>query len=125
MGPIDIAFGHNDLLPANFIDDGERLWLIDYDYAGFGSPLFDLGGLAANNELAPEQEHAVLEQYFERAVSDPLYRSYQAMKCASLMRETLWSMTSEIHSDLDFDYAAYTVENLDRLATALVDFQTT
>ena len=47
------------------------------------------------------------------------------MKCTSLMRETLWSMTSEIHSTLDFDYAAYTVENLDRLATALVDFQTT
>ena len=55
MGPVDIVFGHNDLLPANFIDDGERLWLIDFDYAGFNSPLFDLGGLASNNGLDEAQ----------------------------------------------------------------------
>ena len=45
VGPIDVVFGHNDLLAANLLDDGERLWLIDWDYAGFNSPLFDLGGL--------------------------------------------------------------------------------
>ncbi|NBP95332.1 MAG: choline kinase, partial [Gammaproteobacteria bacterium] len=43
--------GHNDLLAANFIDDGHRLWLIDWDYAGYNSPLFDLANLAANNEI--------------------------------------------------------------------------
>ncbi|EJZ17080.1 choline/ethanolamine kinase family protein, partial [Rhizobium sp. Pop5] len=47
-GPFEIAFGHNDLLAANFLDDGKRLWLIDWDYAGFNTPLFDLGGLASN-----------------------------------------------------------------------------
>ena len=51
VGPVEIAFGHNDLLAANFIDDGDRIWLIDWEYAGFNSPLFDLGGLASNNEL--------------------------------------------------------------------------
>ena len=56
VGPIDVVFGHNDLLAANFIDDGARLWLVDWEYAGFNSPLFDLGGLASNSELAPEQE---------------------------------------------------------------------
>ena len=66
-GPIDLVFGHNDLLAANFIDDGKRLWLIDWDYAGFNSPLFDLGGLASNNELAPTDEEWLLEAYFERA----------------------------------------------------------
>ena len=49
VGPVEIVFGHNDLLPANFIDDGDRLWLIDFDYAGFNSPLFDLSNLASNN----------------------------------------------------------------------------
>ena len=43
-----------------FIDDDERLWLIDWDYAGFNSPLFDLGGLAANSQLSPEHESFVL-----------------------------------------------------------------
>jgi thiamine kinase-like enzyme len=49
VGPVDIVFGHNDLLPSNFLDDGKRLWLIDWDYAGFNSPLFDLSNLASNN----------------------------------------------------------------------------
>ncbi|MEQ8266506.1 MAG: choline/ethanolamine kinase family protein [Parvibaculum sp.] len=114
VGPVNIVFGHNDLLPANFLDDGERLWLIDWDYAGFNSPLFDLGGLASNNELSPEQEVWLLEAYFEKSATDDLLYRYQAMKCASLLRETMWSMVSEIHSKIDFDYAAYTAENLSR-----------
>jgi thiamine kinase-like enzyme len=122
VGPVEIVFGHNDLLPANFIDDGSRLWLIDWDYAGFNSPLFDLGGLASNNELSSEQEDWMLETYFERPLDDALRRRYQAMKCASLLRETLWSMVSEIHSDIDFDYAAYTADNLARFQAATKEF---
>lgn len=122
VGPIDVVFGHNDLLPANFIDDGERIWLVDWDYAGFNSPLFDLGGLASNNGLTPEQEDWMLETYFERPVDDALRRRYGAMKCASLLRETTWSMVSEIHSELDFDYVAYTAENLTRFERAYDDF---
>lgn len=122
VGAVDIVFGHNDLLAANVIDDGDRLWLIDWDYAGFNSPLFDLGGLASNNELSPEAERWLLECYFDRAVDDDLWRRYRAMKCASLLRETLWSMVSEIHSELDFDFGEYTAENLDRFERALDQF---
>ncbi|HMA14835.1 MAG: phosphotransferase [Bacteroidota bacterium] len=123
VGPVEVVFGHNDLLPANFLDDGERLWLIDWDYAGFNSPLFDLGGLASNNQLSPAQEEWMLETYFDRPADDALRRRYQAMKCASLLRETLWSMVSEIHSDIDFDYPAYTAENLARFQAAVKEFQ--
>ncbi|KAA3620785.1 MAG: choline kinase [Proteobacteria bacterium] len=123
VGPIEIVFGHNDLLPANLIDDGDRLWLIDWDYAGFNSPLFDLGGLASNNELPPEDERWLLELYFDKPLASDVFRRYQAMKCASLMRETLWSMVSEVHSEIEFDYAVYTRENLDRLERAWQDFK--
>ena len=122
-GPIDVVFGHNDLLAANFIDDGTRIWLIDWDYAGFGSALFDLGGLASNNALTPEQEVWMLETYFETPVSAARQRAYAAMKCASLLRETLWSMVSERHSTLDFDYTAYTLENLERFEAAYQAFR--
>lgn len=122
-GPFDIAFGHNDLLAANFLDDGKRLWLIDWDYAGFNSPLFDLGGLASNNDFSEDQETAMLEAYFEAPVSEDLRRRYQAMKCASLLRETMWSMVSEIHSEIDFDYSAYTSENLARFERAYQSFR--
>ncbi len=116
--PSDIVFGHNDLLPANFLDDGERLWLIDWDYAGFNSPLFDLGGLASNNGLSEAQETWLLENYFDKPVTDHLMHQYQAMKCASLLRETMWSMVSEIHSEIDFDFVAYSHENLDAFQAA-------
>jgi thiamine kinase-like enzyme len=114
VGPIDLVFGHNDLLAGNLIDDGSRLWLIDWDYAGFNSPLFDLGNLCSNNEVAPAEEGWLLEHYFERPVDDGLRRRYEAMKCASLLRETLWSMVSERHSALEFDYVAYTDDYLGR-----------
>jgi len=112
VGRIEVVFGHNDLLAANIIDDGDRLWLVDWDYAGFNSPLFDLAGLASNNELPP-----VLELYFESHVDTALLRRFHAMKCVSLLRETLWSMVSETHSKLDIDFAAYTQENLAKFET--------
>lgn len=121
IGQIDLVVGHNDLLAANILDDGEKLLLIDWEYGGFNSPLFDLAGLASNNGLSEAQERAMLEQYFE-ADADTCWRAYSAMKCCSLMRETLWSMTSEIHSDLDVDFGAYTIENFKKFTAAFADF---
>ena len=118
VGPVEIVFGHNDMLAANLIDDGKRLWLIDWDYAGLNSPLFDLGGLASNNELSSDDETWLLERYFDRPVSEELHHRYSAMKCASLLREAMWSMVSELHSELDFDYRAYTEENMARFDAA-------
>jgi thiamine kinase-like enzyme len=123
VGPVDVVFGHNDLLAANFIDDGRRLWLVDWEYAGFNSPLFDLGGLASNSELAGEQAEQALELYFGKPVDDDLRRRAAAMTAASLLRETMWSMVSEIHSTVDFDYGAYTAENLRRFETAYAAYQ--
>lgn len=123
VGPVEIVYGHNDLLPTNFIDGGDRLWLIDWDYAGFNSPLFDLANLCSNNEVPATDETRLLESYFERKADADLLRRYHAMKCASLLRETMWSMISEIHSTLDFDYAAYTAENAARFERALGDFR--
>ncbi|MEE8533997.1 MAG: phosphotransferase [Alphaproteobacteria bacterium] len=123
VGPVEIVFGHNDLLASNFIDDGERLWLVDWDYAGFNSPLFDLANLASNNQFTPADEDALLEAYFEAPADDAMRRRLAAMKCASLLRETMWSMVSEIHLDIDFDYVAYTTENLARFERAWADFK--
>ncbi|MDM9626864.1 phosphotransferase [Rhizobium sp. S152] len=120
-GPFEIAFGHNDMLAANFLDDGKRLWLIDWDYAGFNTPLFDLGGLASNNEFSEDAERAMLEAYYQAPLTPDLWRRYRAMKCASLLREMLWSMVSEIHSTIDFDYAAYTAENRARFERAYAE----
>ncbi len=123
VGAVEMKFGHNDLLCGNFIDDGRRLWLIDWDYAGFNSPLFDLANLASNNEYSENLEKQLLEMYFEKTVSADLWKRYFAMKCASLLREAMWSMVSEIHSTLDFDYVQYTADNLERFDKTYATFE--
>lgn len=124
VGQIDVVFGHNDLLAANILDDGARLWLLDWEYAGFNSPLFDLGGLASNSEMPADLSEALIASYFGRPIDALLRRQAAAMTAASLLRETLWAMVSEIHSSVDFDYAAYTAENLARFETSYNHYET-
>lgn len=124
QAPLPIVFGHNDLLPANFLDDGERLWLIDFEYAGFSTAMFDLAGVASNAGMSAEQSELLLSTYFEGAPSAAIRRSHQAMQCASLLREAMWSMVSELHLEApDVDYVAYTAENLARLDAALETYR--
>lgn len=118
--PLPIIFGHNDLLPGNFLDDGKRLWLIDFEYAGFSTAMFDLAGAASNSGMDAETAEGLLAGYFKSKPAEPMQRAYEAMQCASLLREAMWAMVSEIHLETPgVDYAAYARENLDRLSAAL------
>ena len=116
--PRHIVFGHNDFLAANFLDDGSRIWVVDWEYGGFNDPLFDIGGLASNNDFNENLEKEALELYYEKPVNKELLMKYNAMKTASLLRETMWSMVSELTSKLEFDYGEYTQENLNKFSKA-------
>ena len=110
--PFQIVFAHNDLLPANFIKGDKQIWLIDWEYAGYNTPLFDLGGLSSNNNFSEKDDIILLENYYEQKVTDEILKKFKCLKSASLLRETMWSMVSEITSKIDFDYGSYTNENL-------------
>lgn len=122
VGAIDLIFGHNDLLPGNFMHDGNRMWLVDWEYAGFNSPLFDLGALA-NAGLTHAQETRMLKTYFGIHPTADLWHRYRAMKAASALREAMWSMVQEVHSALPVDFAAYTATNLATYRTAFDAFR--
>jgi len=118
--PLPVIFGHNDLLPANFLDDGKRLWLIDFEYAGFNTAMFDLAGAASNSGMDDETSERLLAAYFGRPSDAAVKRSFDAMQCASLLREAMWAMVSELHLNAPgADYGDYAQENLARLAAAL------
>ena len=102
---------HNDLLNANFIDDGASLWLVDWEYAGMGDPFFDLGNFAVNHELADESELALLSAYGSDD-ADALV----LMRFMSDFREAMWGIVQLAISELDFDFAAYAEEHFERLA---------
>ncbi len=123
--PLRIVFGHNDLLPANIIDDGRRLWLIDFEYAGFNTAMFDLAGLASNAGFDAAQSEDLLESYFGRRPDGELRASHAAMQCASLLREALWGLVSEMYlSAPGADYDSYTRQNFERFDSALDAYRT-
>jgi thiamine kinase-like enzyme len=122
--PLPIVFGHHDLLPANFLDDGEKLWLIDFEYAGFGTAMFDLAGVSSNGLMHPDEKALLLEAYFGAMPGVDVMKAFAAMECASLLRETLWAMTSGLFlAAPGVDYNAYTVENRARYDAALEAYQ--
>ncbi len=118
VGPMQPTLCHNDLLAGNFIDDGSRLWLIDWDYAGFNDPMFDLANFASNNQFHDDQVRALLTRYYGSAPGGDQRRRFAVMACFSLLRETLWAAVSELNATLDIDFAAYGRDNLDRLDRA-------
>ena len=121
--PMPIVVGHHDLLPANLIDDGSRLWLIDYEYAGFGTGMFDLANLSSNSSFTAEHSRALLEAYFGTAPDAATLRAHAAMEAASLLREALWSLVSIPHLDRPgVDYRAYAGENFAKLDAALAAY---
>ena len=113
--PLPIVFGHHDLLPGNFLDDGKRLWLIDWEYGAFGTAMFDLANLSSNGEFDAAQDEALLTAYFGGGVGPDVKRAFLAMKAASALREALWAMVSDIHlKTAGIDYQAHAQEYLRR-----------
>ena len=75
------------------------------------------------NTIPAAQEQAMLEQYFGVSPDRRTLASYHAMKCASLLRETMWSMVSELNSRVDMDFADYTQKNLQRFETVYAEYR--
>jgi len=118
--PLPIIFGHHDLLPANLLEGDGRLWLIDFEYAGFGTAMFDLAGVAGNGGMDDDQARALLCAYFGAPPDPALWRAFSAMRCAALLREAMWAMVSQLFlAAPGADYDAHARDYLGRLEAAL------
>jgi thiamine kinase-like enzyme len=102
---------HNDLLPANFVHDGERVWLVDWEYAGMGDPYFDLANFAVNAGLDETGERQLLDAY-----GGGDHEALVLMRFVSDLREAMWGVVQQALSELDFDFRAYADEHFERLA---------
>jgi thiamine kinase-like enzyme len=112
---------HNDLLAANFLHDGERLWIVDWEYAGMGNRYFDLGNFAVNNELGPDEEGALLTAYFEGPPTPRRRAALGLMRFMSDFREAMWGVVQSAVSELDFDFTGYASTHFDRLREQAAD----
>jgi hypothetical protein len=118
---------HDDLLPANLlsVDGGEAIMLVDWEYAGMGHRLFDLGNLAVNCEFDEHAEVRLLAAYFGEQPSAGRRAALRLMRVMSDAREAAWGVVQGVVSELDFDFGAYAARHFERLeeATASPGFE--
>ena len=112
--PLELRPCHNDLLNANFIDDGVRIRIIDWEYAGMGDPFFDLGNFSINHELTPDEDRIVLAAYDEEVRPARLAR-LTLMRVVSDFREAMWGVLQQGVSSLDVDFVGYASSRFERL----------
>jgi thiamine kinase-like enzyme len=112
IAPFRPVLCHNDLMPANLIDEGKRLWLVDWEYSGVGHPYFDLANASANAAFRDQDDHSLLEAY--RGQADPSeLTAIRIFKAASFLRESLWGAIQTVASDVEFDYRGYAADHLE------------
>jgi thiamine kinase-like enzyme len=112
--PVELRPCHNDLLNANFIDDGARIRIVDWEYAGMGDPFFDLGNFSVNHGLTPDEDAEVLRAYEGDARPERLAR-LALMRTVSDFREAMWGVLQQGISTLDVDFVAYAGDHFERL----------
>ena len=105
---------HNDLLNANFIDDGERIRIVDWEYAGMGDRFFDLGNFSVKHGYEPANDEVLLRAYFGRSRDQDL-ASVRLMRFMGAFFEAMWAVVQQGISELDFDFVGYAAENFERL----------
>lgn len=94
------VFTHNDLVPQNLMFDGAgRVWFVDWDYGGFGHPMFDLAALGANADGDEDDDRRVLAHYYG-GIDEALWRDFVTFKLALSLREWMWGMAQELTSTL-------------------------
>jgi thiamine kinase-like enzyme len=109
---------NNDLLAANFIDAGDRLWVIDFEYAGNNDACFELGNIWAESKLTPELLEVLVGAYYGR----PLQHKVARARLFGLMSNygwTLWASIQDAVSDIDFDFWSWGMEKYDRAVAEL------
>ncbi|MFZ4124247.1 MAG: phosphotransferase [Candidatus Planktophila sp.] len=110
--PAEIVPCNNDLLPGNFIDDGEKIWLIDYEYSGNNDACFELGNIWAEAFLEYEALVELIDAYYGAHRPEKIARAW----LQSLMAKygwTLWAAIQASVSDIDFDFRAWGGEKFD------------
>jgi thiamine kinase-like enzyme len=112
---------HDDLLGANVLSDGNRLWLVDWEYAGMGDRYFDLGNLSINNGFTDADDRALLAAYWDEPCTPRRFAALRLMRSMSDVREGLWGVVQTTISELDFDFGGYADKHLRRLMATTAD----
>ena len=110
---------NNDLLPANFIDDGERIWLIDYELSGNNDACFELGNIGAEAHLSDEALAALVTAYYGKPRRSKIARARLLGGLVGMYGWTLWGAIQHAASPIDFDFWSWAMERFEAAAQGL------
>ncbi len=116
--PLPAVPCHNDLLAENYLDDGERLWIVDYEYSGNNDPTFELGNTCQELGWDDARVDALCSAYFGDAPPELLGR----MRLQMILSDVGWTLWAAIQagiSTIDYDFAGWAEERWARARTAL------
>ncbi len=117
--PVALAPCHCDPLCENFLDTGEQMFIIDYEYAGNNDPMWDLGDLSVEGEFAAEQDDALLRAYFGGDPPPDQRGRMVAYKALCDLLWTLWGVLQHVNGNPADDFWAYAVGRFERCKTLM------
>ncbi|MGL5809910.1 MAG: phosphotransferase, partial [Nocardioides sp.] len=119
--PVAAVPCNNDLLAANFIDDGDRVWLIDYEYSGNNDPAFELGNTATECEFTDEQTAAWVSAYTgpDRPEDPAFLARVRLQAVVSAYGWSLWGFIQAAASDLDYDFRQWGLHRYHKAVRAM------
>jgi thiamine kinase-like enzyme len=109
---------NNDLLAANFIDDGIRLWLIDYEYSGNNDPCFELGNIWGECGLSGDALADLVTGYYGRPLRNKIARA-QLLGIIGKYGWTLWGAIQAATSPIAFDFWSWAMYRYEGAAAGL------
>jgi thiamine kinase-like enzyme len=118
VNPLPHCPCHNDLLNENFLVEGQRIFILDWEYAGMGDRYFDLANLSVNHDFDDQQDELVLRSYFGE-VTENSWAHMKVMRIISDYRESMWGLVQMGISELDFDFQGYADKHFERLTNNL------
>lgn len=105
---------HCDPLCENFLDDGTRMWIVDWEYSGMNDPMWDLGDLSVEAGFTAEQDRAMMNAYFDGQISDAQFGRMVVYKAMCDLLWTLWGLIQHADKNPADDFWTYSVNRFER-----------
>lgn len=117
--PVLLVPCHNDPWPRNFVDTGEHLYIVDWEFSGMNDPMWDLGDLSAEAGFGPEQDRVMMEAYYGDTASPALYSRLELYKAMSDLLWALWGFIQHANENPRDDFWTYALDRLEQCKTRL------
>lgn len=112
--PIALVPSHCDPLCENFLDTGEKMWIVDWEYSGMNDPFWDLGDLSVEANFSPAQDIEMMSAYCGGAYTKSQFGRMVIYKAMCDLLWTLWGLIQHANGNPAEDFWAYAVGRFDR-----------